>query len=153
MTSAQCEGPSMNRTWLCDSLVRGKLAARVGREGSTLIAEFPGAGILFVDRVRNRTAFRADPSADPAVVAKLHDGLIPALVRHAQGKMTLHAGAVAIGGGAIGFLGPAGSGKSTMMTAICRLNSAAALLADDTLAVDFSKEPAPKYFATYCRIF
>src|SRR6266545_981587 len=125
-------------TWLSECHDGEKLLARVGRQGRLLVAEFPGTGILFVDSLHGQMSFRPDALAASEAVAKLEQGLIPALLRHAQGKLTLHAAAVCIEGEAIALLGPSGTGKSTLAGAVCQ-SASALLVADDTLAIEFSK--------------
>jgi hypothetical protein len=51
-----------------------------------------------------------------------------------QGLEVLHAGAVTIDGGAVGFVGPSGAGKTSLALALCRRG--AGFLADDVLALE-----------------
>ena len=51
-----------------------------------------------------------------------------------RGLEVFHAGAVAVDGGAVAFLGPSGAGKTSIALALCRLG--AGFLADDVLAVE-----------------
>jgi hypothetical protein len=61
-------------------------------------------------------------------------GRVLSLAAYEQGLFALHGSAVALSGGAIGFLAPKGSGKSTLaMSLVAR---GARLLTDDTLPVD-----------------
>ena len=65
----------------------------------------------------------------------LLDQVLP-LVAGGSARLALHASAVALPGGAVCFLGPAGRGKSTIAAAIARAGFP--LLSDDCLLIDWS---------------
>ena len=64
------------------------------------------------------------------VIHLLLDHIVPRVVAH-EGMLMLHAGAVAVGQQAVGFLGPTGAGKSTLIASFC--NRGYPLLSDDCL--------------------
>jgi len=75
------------------------------------------------------------PGLDPVLEEKWRRGPVRALVRHLEGRTTLHGSAVALAGRAVVFLGESGAGKSTCAADLCgRLD--AELLADDTVEVE-----------------
>jgi hypothetical protein len=111
----------------------GRLWCRVGSGDGVLVLEFPGKLDVVV-----RTA---DHVAELAVARGLAtstlrhlviDQLVPHLLR-ADGEVVLHASAVALDGAALAFLGPSGSGKSSLAGGFVR--AGAELLADDFLVV------------------
>ena len=65
----------------------------------------------------------------------LLDQVLPLVLSH-RGKLVLHASAVATPEGAVGFLGEAGQGKSTLAASFCRHGHA--LLTDDCLLLEES---------------
>lgn len=65
-------------------------------------------------------------------------GRVLATAMHDDGCLVLHAGAVAIGGRAVAFVGPKGAGKSTLTLALAL--DGAAMVADDTLPVEFGPD-------------
>lgn len=79
----------------------------------------------------------ADPAADPGLVPLLVEGNAVAVVLGLRGHFVLHASAVSTGEGAVGFVGAAGMGKSTMAAVMCA--SGASLVADDLLCVEFEE--------------
>ncbi len=82
----------------------------------------------------------ADPAADPGLVPLLVEGNAVAVVLGLRGHFVLHASAVSTDEGALGFVGAAGMGKSTMAAVMCA--SGESLIADDLLRVDFEHEKA-----------
>jgi hypothetical protein len=125
---------SPQTTWLSEQRVDGKLAARIGRRGEDLVAEFPNAG-TFVASARGRK-IHVEPVAggNPAALEKLALSLFDAFARHLQGKATLHGGAAGLKNSAIALVGPSGAGKSTLTSALC--TSGLDLVADDTVATE-----------------
>lgn len=79
----------------------------------------------------DRVVCRADPTADAALVPILVCGTIVSFLLMARGQMVLHASAVALPGGTVGFVGPPLQGKSTLATMMCLAGGR--LLADDVL--------------------
>jgi hypothetical protein len=116
--------------WFAQLRFEGEVVYRLGRDGSWLVAEWADLASLRCDRTGGSAVFTADPSANPRMVAKVRAGIAEALLRHLQGKLTLHACAVAEERGAIACLGPPGAGKSTAAAELCR-RPGFALLADD----------------------
>ena len=121
--------------WLAEISAGEEVAFRVGREGSRLIAEWPGVATLSANRDGTGVVFVGDPRADAAHVEKLRSSAVPALLRHLEGKLTLHASAVAWRGRSIAFIGDSGRGKSTIAFALANEESFA-LLADDCLQIE-----------------
>ena len=99
-----------------------------------------GAGAFAV----NQEGIEVDPEpgADEAAVEEALLGPALALALARRGVFVLHASAVAVGGGVIGFLGESGAGKSTLARLLVEAGPPGdvALAADDLLAV--GPEPA-----------
>ena len=134
--------PSRNTstvTWTSEQLEDGQVGFRVGRDGADIVAEFVGLGTLHAHRSGHSSRFEPAHGADPEDVAKVKAGVVPALLRHLAGKLTLHGSAVAFGNGAIACVGLSGAGKSTAAAMLCS-KGGGALLADDTLAIEFQPE-------------
>ncbi|HEX6389652.1 MAG TPA: hypothetical protein VFZ89_09400, partial [Solirubrobacteraceae bacterium] len=99
-----------------------------------------GAEGRFTLTFENQVAFDIDvrarvvtfaPHADTADTSLRHlliDQVVPHLLA-ADGELVVHASAVAIDGGAVAFIGPSGSGKSSLAAAC--VQHGATLLADD----------------------
>ena len=122
--------------WLSETSVDDRVAFRVGREGSRFVAEWPGLATLSANRDGSDARFAGDPGADPSHVAKLRASAVPALLRHLEGKLTLHASGVAVRGEAVAFIGDSGQGKSTIAFQLANEEGPFALLADDCLQID-----------------
>jgi energy-coupling factor transporter ATP-binding protein EcfA2 len=121
--------------WLTEHRVLGKVVARIGRADREVIADLPGVGMI---RMNTRSAdcrFEPASGADPAVLAKIDQSIVPALVRHAHGKVTLHGGAISVGSRAVAIVGPSGAGKSTLVASLCK-HSGCRLVSDDTVALE-----------------
>jgi len=121
--------------WLGEQRMDGRLVARIGRTESECIAEFPGLAVLRANRAGTHHVLTPLPGADSSLVEKLDRSAVTALLRHLQGKITLHAGAVSQGGRAVALLGRSGSGKSTLVAHWCT-SGEAFLMADDTAALE-----------------
>lgn len=83
-----------------------------------------------------------DITWSPAPTSSLHAArldiisqVLP-LALYASGMLCLHGSAVALNGGAIGFLAPSFYGKSTLAMAMTRAGVGARILTDDALAVE-----------------
>ncbi len=121
--------------WFAELRVEGELVYRLGRDSAWLFAEWVEVGSLRCDRMGGSAVFTAEPSADPKMVAKMRSGICEALLRHLQGKLTLHACAIARGRSAIACIGPAGAGKSSAAAELCA-RPGFALLSDDMARLD-----------------
>jgi hypothetical protein len=128
--------------WLAANSLAGKTIVRVGRRGDELIAEFVGMGRLMTTAGGANAHFEPAEGAPRDTLQKLRASLVEAFVRHAQGKMTLHGGAMSLDSLAVAFVGPSGSGKSTLTAALC-LDGKIGLVADDTVAIEFADTPSP----------
>ena len=125
--------------WTRERTEGGRVVLRFGRSGEDVVSDWVGEGVLRANREGTRGVFTAANGQrfDACRSSELRDGTIAAYMRHLQGKVTLHASCVALGGRAVAFAGNSGAGKSTIAAALCR-SSRAALLADDTLALERS---------------
>lgn len=120
---------------------KGDAAVRVGeREGGDLVVAWEGLGELVVAPDGSHHAFTPAPDLDAAGAKKLERGVVRALVRHLQGKLTLHGSAVALGGRAVVCVGPSGAGKSTLAALLVRAGGE--LLADDMTSLEVPRDPA-----------
>ena len=125
----------MSVVWLAESLDHGTLAARVGRDGERLVADWIGRAHLSVKSDGSDLKFDPHPEADATEVEKLRRGAVKLLLAHLAGRIPLHASAVAIDGRAIVFVGGSSLGKSTLAAAMCD-HAGASLLGDDAVVVE-----------------
>ncbi len=90
----------------------------------------PDAGVI---------EWRPSGAGDPGGVARsiVLARALPVLL-HGRGMLPLHAGGVAVGGEAVGFMAPKGFGKSTL--ALMMATRGASLLSDDTLPLETEGE-------------
>ncbi len=109
---------------------------RVGREGARLVADWEGFGMLRASQSGADVEVIPCAHLRPAEARKWRGGPVRALLRHLDGRPTLHGSAVAYDGRAFVFLGESGAGKSTCAAALCR-RSRAELLADDLTEIEF----------------
>lgn len=114
----------------------GNLNFRIGRVGNDMVAEWAGHCTLRADRSGTRFDLTPEPGANPELIAKLHKGLARALIRHLQGKLTLHASAVSIQGSLVACFGESEAGKSTTVAHLAQ-RAGVVFFADDTAAVEF----------------
>jgi hypothetical protein len=122
--------------WLAESHDDGTLAARVGRDGERLVAEWTRRARLSVKTDGTDVMFEPHPAADPADVEKLRRGAMRLLLAHLAGStIPLHASAVSIKGRAVVFVGGSGRGKSTLAAVLCE-HFGASLLGDDAVAIE-----------------
>lgn len=126
----------MSIAWLAEARDDGALAARVGRDGDRMIAEWPQRARLSVGRDGSDVRFEPHPEADATDVAKLRRGAVGLLLAHLRGAIPLHGSAVAIDGRAAVFIGGTGLGKSTLAASVCDL-AGASLLGDDAVTVEW----------------
>jgi hypothetical protein len=127
--------------WIAEQSEQGAVLVRVGRDGEDLVAEFGGLGQLRARGGRGPGRFIPDAGADDVSIAKLHEGLIPALLRQLDGKVSLHGAVATRGGAALACIGTSGAGKSTSVAELCERHDAA-LLADDVTAVEMRESGA-----------
>lgn len=125
----------MSVRWLAESHDEGTLAARVGRDGERLVAEWVGRAHLSVARDGSDVVFDAEPDADPVEIEKLRRGAVRLLLAHLAGAIPLHGAAVALDGHAIVIVGGTGLGKSTLAAGFCDL-AGASLLSDDAVVIE-----------------
>jgi hypothetical protein len=134
-TSSEGSGVRWIREWNRPGLRR----FRIGRDGDDLLAEWWGVGTLRVTRSGRAHTFTPSPDQGELGAEPIRRTLIEGLLRHLQGKMTLHAAAAARGGRAIVIIGDSQAGKSTLVTELC-LRSGFEMLADDTVFIEPGRE-------------
>jgi hypothetical protein len=100
---------------------------------------FAGVGKFLVRRGRE-VIVEPSPDADLQAIRLCLLGPIIALILHQQGKLILHASAVAVNGKGIAFLGGQGWGKSTLAAALDLRGHG--MLADDVTAIHMAS-PTP----------
>jgi hypothetical protein len=83
----------------------------------------------------------ASPGADPSIIGSLLLGPALAVILHQRNRLVLHASAVAMGGGAVAFLGDSGWGKSTMAAALHARGFG--VVTDDVLALYLDEPRGP----------
>ncbi len=125
----------MTVRWLAESLDHGAVAARVGRDGARLVADWTNRGRLSVESDGSNPVFVAHPEADAREVEKLRRGAVMLLLAHLEGSIPLHASAVAVEGRAVVFVGESSFGKSTLAAAVCDF-AGASLLGDDAVVIE-----------------
>ena len=105
----------------------------------------PSGGALAVEDGRTITVDEAGSHPGYLRISAVTMGFAAAL--HQRGALVLHAGAVAVAGGAVAFVGHRGAGKSTTTTAMARAGHP--LFTDDVLVVPDVAAPlvAPGYAA------
>ncbi len=129
----------MSVVWTAESRTGDGLLARIGREGTRVVAEWVGIARLDVERDGRNLRFTPEPGAPPDAVEKVRLGAAALLVRHLLGHLGLHASAVAVDGETIAFVGASGRGKSTLAAYACSVRGAA-LVSDDALALEYEHE-------------
>ncbi|MBV9359319.1 MAG: hypothetical protein JO023_27730 [Chloroflexi bacterium] len=92
------------------------------------------SGVYDIDLDTRRVTVFADPGAEDRAIALVLLGQISIFLLHQLGYPSLHASAVLVDGGAVAFLGPAGTGKSTMASSFLRHGYT--LLSDDVLPLE-----------------
>ncbi len=114
----------------------GRLAYRMGRQGNSLVAEWPG--LVRMTCLQDGTDVRVTPAAGAArgAVSKTR-GIIRVAVGELRGDgIGLHASAVVMGGCGVLFLGESGAGKSTAAAGMCMKHGGRLLADDATLLLD-----------------
>ncbi|MBA4156693.1 MAG: hypothetical protein H0X65_04365 [Gemmatimonadetes bacterium] len=95
---------------------------------------YPDTGSYDISADGTQIAWYSVPGAPLDLVRADILGPVLALALHVAGVLCLHGSAVALGRSGVAFLGPKGHGKSTLAMALT--TAGAALITDDTLAVD-----------------
>lgn len=95
---------------------------------------FYGTCEFVVDTTLENVALHVVDDADPGVAHVLTSGALMAFQLYLRGHAVLHASAVQVDDGVIGFVGRSGMGKSTMAALLCAEGSA--LVTDDVLRLD-----------------
>ena len=121
--------PTLETTWSAHAESDGDTVFRVGKEGTTYVADWPGVATLRAGSDGTSTLRFVD-GLDPRWCRKLERGLVRGMLAQLRGELTLHASSVAKGERAVLLLGPSGAGKSTLAAALS-LRQGAALLSDD----------------------
>jgi len=123
----------VRRKWCHSWRVRGgPFWMRVAATGNGHTVQFPGFA-EFAVTPRDIVCHPRTGIPLGTVRHLLLDQLIPALLG-SRARLVLHASAVDIGARAVGFLGAAGAGKSTLAAALVR--GGASLVTDDALVID-----------------
>ncbi len=107
--------------------------ARFGESADGFVVEFPETGAFVIARDARVVEVRLQPEA-PMVTARhlLLNQVLPLVLSRLR-PLVLHAGAVAVDGAVVAFVGPTGAGKSTLVAACARLG--AEVMADDSLVL------------------
>jgi hypothetical protein len=107
----------------------GRTTASFAYRSGQRIIDFGAAAQFAVDAQRHTIVCTPGEGTQPHTLAQfLAHEVLPLVV--GLERLTLHASAVAIDGGAVAFAGPSGSGKSTMAVRLARRGWS--LVADDT---------------------
>lgn len=106
----------------------------VYRTPKKYILRFCGLADFEMARDGSRVTCAPTPETPEATTAHLYFNQVLPLILSKSGKLAFHGSAVDIGGAAIGFLGAAGRGKSTLAAALAV--DGAPFLADDGLALE-----------------
>lgn len=120
--------------WLAVYEDDGRVAFRIGRDGSELIAQWPGLTTLRARRDGSGHTYEHAAGANAVDLEKIRRGTGRALLRHLAGDLSLHGSAVARAGRGIVFLGRSGHGKSTLAAACCARGME--LYSDDVAAIE-----------------
>ena len=125
--------PDGNSVAVGSDTVLDGIAVRAFRTDAGMRLMFDDTGTFDIRSVERLVVWYPGSSANPAAVRADLLGRVMAVCAHLDGRVSLHASAVSIGGLAVAFLGPKHAGKSTMALALVR--NGARLLTDDTLVV------------------
>ena len=112
-------------------LPNGAISLVIGRCRSGFLVRVPGLAVFLVSRAGDRVRGVPSRGARPAIVAHLFLSQVLPLALSRQGRLVMHASAVATPHGAVAFLGAAGQGKSTLSASFVRRSFP--LLTDDAL--------------------
>ncbi len=112
--------------------------ARFGATDEGWVVAFPALATFRIDRSATRVEVEPVASVPPYTVSHLLLNQVLPLVLSRQGRLVLHAGAVATEEGITAFVGPTGSGKSTLVAA-CAVEGAE-VVCDDSLVVSRGRQ-------------
>lgn len=107
--------------------------ARFGEAEEGWVVEFPSLAEFRINAAATSVSVQTRPGTPAFTVRHLLLNQILPLVLSRQGRVVLHAGAVAIGGEVTAFFGPTRSGKSTLVAACAR--AGAEVVSDDCVVV------------------
>jgi len=88
-----------------------------------------------------------EPEVEARVIRLYLLNVCLAVILHQRGFLALHAGAVAMKGGVVGFLGYTGMGKSTVTAALH--SQGHALISDDVVAIDMNDPQGPWVYSGF----
>lgn len=108
--------------------------------------DVPRVGRYFIHREGSEVVIERRGGSDADLRAFLF-GLVLGALFHQRGQFVLHAGSVALPGGAVALAGHSGVGKSTTLTELGRRGHG--LLGDDKLVVAFDADGAPSVVPGY----
>jgi hypothetical protein len=129
----ETDGPS-EVVWLHDCRQDGVVTYRMGRQGRSLVAEWPRVARLTCDENGRRVRLTPKDGSDRSSLAKLQ-GVVKVMLGDLRGGIGLHASALAMGSRAVLLLGDSGAGKSTAAAELC-LRHGARLMADDAALLE-----------------
>jgi hypothetical protein len=132
--------PFEHAVWLRESAGPDGTVFRLGRDRGRFVASWEGIGSVSASARGDDVEVAVERGLDPADERKWRTGAVRALLRHIEGRPTLHASAVALGGRALVFIGASGDGKSTCAADLCARHGAS-LLADDLTEIDVAEAP------------
>lgn len=115
-------------------------------EGDAVYFCYPRAG-KFLVRGGREIVIEPGEGVDAATLRFFALGVASGLLLHQRGALALHSSAVALGGGAVAFLGESGEGKSTLAAFLHRRGHS--LVADDILAVADDGRPQPHVLPSF----
>jgi hypothetical protein len=123
----------------------------MARLGSRLRLRFGSACEFDADAQFTHVTHHVDHSADEGLVTVLASGTLLAVKLLLDGKLALHASAVAVDGKAVAFIGASGMGKSTLAALLCA--DGGLLVTDDVLHISDPGSTALAWpGATECRL-
>jgi hypothetical protein len=144
---AACEGLELARI---EDERRAVYYSMIRRNGRVRL-RFGAACEFEADPGLTDVTHHADPAADPGLVGVLASGTLLAVRLVLDGKLALHASAVAVDGSVVAFVGASGMGKSTLAALVCA--GAGELFTDDVLHVSGPRSaPIAWPGATECRL-
>lgn len=100
-----------------------------------LCFEYSVGVTFFVHQTGSNIWIAANDQLSPTIVSLYFLGPIIGFVLRLRGVLCLHASVAAVNGNAVAFLGPAGSGKSTLVASMAMLGWS--ILSDDILALRY----------------